>query len=180
LSRPAEISIDYGAAFGVPGAAASLVRPHTLSLWVLDEAHRLWVKIPATQNAMATHQLTTPITRFSVFALMGSPEGSARDTYVFPVPWRPHGPNAGNGPGQTGTLTDGLTFSNIPSECTIRIFTLSGEQVREIHHSDLGGLIAQEIWDAKTPHGDAVASGVYLWRVESSLDGKNGKLMIIR
>ena len=124
--------------------------------------------------------VSAPMTHFSVFALMGSPDGSASDSFAFPIPWRPHGQNAGSGPGQSGTEANGITFSNIPSECTIKIYALSGEQVRDIHHSDTGGLIAQEVWDAKTTHGDAVASGVYLWRVESSVDGKNGKLMIIR
>jgi hypothetical protein len=179
LSSPAQITINYGNS-NLASGNAGLIRPRTLALWVLDEPHRLWVKIPASQSAPGFQTVSAPVSHFSVFALMGSPDGSASDSFVFPVPWRPHGPNSGSGPGQSGTETGGITFSNIPSECTIKIYTLSGERVRDIHHSDTGGLIAQEVWDVKTTHGDAVASGVYLWRVESSVDGKNGKLMIIR
>jgi len=75
-----------------------------------------------------------------------------------------------------------LNFVGLPSECTIKIYTLAGDLVREIHHSDAGSPLSQgrEAWDAKTAHGDPAASGVYLWRVDSSVDGKNGKLMIIR
>jgi flagellar hook assembly protein FlgD len=73
-----------------------------------------------------------------------------------------------------------MTFTNLPSECTIKIYTLAGGLVRQLQHSDAAGLPHQEIWDGKTTHGDNAASGVYLWRVESSADGKNGKLMIIR
>ncbi len=175
LSTPARVTLDYGSA-NPPG----LIRPQTLALWVLDVEHRLWVKIPASQNTSGLNTVTAPVSHFSVFALMGSSDGSASDSFAFPVPWRPHGPNAGSAMGQTGTEADGITFSNIPSECTITIYTLSGERVREIRHSDTGGLIAQEKWDVKTTHGDSVASGVYLWRVESSVDGKNGKLMVIR
>jgi hypothetical protein len=122
------------------------------------------------------------VTQLTVFALMGSADGSASDTYVFPVPWRPHGPNAGTGPGQTGTEADGINFVGLPSECTLKIYTVAGDLVREIHHSDAARPLQQgrESWDAKTTHGEPVASGVYLWRVESSVDGKNGKLMIIR
>ena len=175
LSAPAQLAVDYD---GAP--SAGLVRPGTLAIWALDETHLLWVKIPASRNAPAVQSVSAPVTRFSVFALMGGPDGGASDSFVFPVPWRPHGPNAGTGPGQTGTEAGGITFSNIPSECKIQVYTIAGELVRQIHHSDTGGLIGQEIWDAKTVHGDPAASGVYLWRVESSVDGKNGKLMIIR
>jgi hypothetical protein len=173
LSTPAEISIHYDIT-----NSPNLIRPQTLALWVLDTTHQLWVKIPESQNT--SQMVVAPVTQFSVFALMGSPDGSASDSFAFPVPWRPHGPNAGSGSGQSGTEADGITFSNIPSECTIKIYTIAGDLVREIHHSDTGGLIAQEKWDVKTTHGDPAASGVYLWRVESSVDGKNGKLMVIR
>jgi len=180
LSKPAMITLDYGTSFNAPGATASLIRPQTLSLWVLDTEHSLWVKMPATQNAVGIHTVAASVAYFSVYALMGSPDGSASDSFAFPVPWRPHGPNAGTGAGQTGTEADGILFSNLPSECTLSIYTISGDRVRQIHHTDTAGLIGQERWDVKTTHGEPVASGVYLWRVESSVDGKNGKLMVIR
>jgi flagellar hook assembly protein FlgD len=84
------------------------------------------------------------------------------------------------GVGQTGTIEDGMTFTSLPSECTIKIYTVSGELVRTLQHSDVTGLPQQEKWDGKTSGGDPVASGVYLWRVESASDAKNGKLMVIR
>src|SRR5581483_4065775 len=108
---------------------------------------------------------------FSVYAVMGSPDDSATFTTVFPVPWRPHGPNAGTGSGQTGTEAAGMTFTGIPSECTIKIYTIAGDLVRQISHSDTHGSIGQEVWDGRTTGGEAAASGVYLWRVESSSDG---------
>jgi flagellar hook assembly protein FlgD len=111
---------------------------------------------------------------------MGQASGDAQSVYVYPTPWRPHGPNAGNGPGQTGTEQGGLTFANLPSQCTIRVYTISGNLVRELQHSDVSGPVAQEKWDGLTTHGEHAASGVYLWRVESSADSKTGKLMLIR
>ena len=107
-------------------------------------------------------------------------DGVTADIYAFPDPWRPHGPAAGLGYGQTGTDAGGITFTNLPSECSIKIYTLSGRLVRTLHHSDTGGAIGQETWDGHVDSGDSAASGVYLWRVQSSTDGKNGKLMIIR
>jgi len=104
----------------------------------------------------------------------------ATDIYVFPDPWRPHGPAAGSGSGQTGTDGGGMTFTNLPSECTLKIYTVSGRLVRTLNHSDTGGMIGQETWDGRTASGDIAANGVYLWRVQSSTGDKNGKLMIIR
>ncbi|MFA5975338.1 MAG: Ig-like domain-containing protein [Elusimicrobiota bacterium] len=175
LHKPVYFSINTN---NMDSTIPPLVRSRTLALWALDTEHQLWVKIPASQ-AEGTH-VTAPITRFSVFALMGSADGSAVDVYVFPTPWRPHGPNTGTGSGQTGTEAAGLTFANLPSECAIRIYTLSGELVRQIHHSDVTGSMGREKWDGNTTGGGHAASGVYLWRVESSTDGKTGKLMIIR
>jgi len=182
LSKPATLTIDYGGGLGAAAAGAGLVRPQTLSLYVLDQTHQLWVKIPASQNRSGFHIMSAPVTQLSVYALMGSADGSASDSYVFPNPWRPHGPKSGDFAGQTGTDGGGMTFTDLPSECTIKIYTLSGDLVRQIQHSDIGSPIGQgeEKWDGKTAHGDTAASGVYLWRVESSVDGKNGKLMIIR
>ncbi len=180
LSKPAQVTISYGGGLNAPSAAGRVVRSQTLSIWALDEKHKLWVKIPASQNALGFHTVTAPITSFTTFALMGSADGSASDSYAFPVPWRPHGPKAGSDSNQTGTEAGGITFNTLPSECTIKIYTLSGELARTLHHSDLGGTMQQEVWDVKTQTGDPVASGVYLWRVESSVDSKNGKLMVIR
>ena len=154
------------------------IRADTLSLWSLDSAHALWVKMP--DSGPNGTSVIGAVTQFSVYALMGSASGDASDVYAFPVPWRPHGRDAGTGAGQTGTDSGGITFSNLPSECDIKIYTLSGSLVREIHHSDLTGPIAQEKWDVNTTGGEHAASGVYLWRIESSVDGKNGKLMVIR
>jgi hypothetical protein len=178
LSQTAHVSISFDGSHGWVNNTAAPVRTSTLSLWTLDTEHRLWVKIPA--SSAAGSWLVAPVTRLSVFAVMGSPAGSASDVYVFPIPWRPFGPDAGTGAGQTGTESDGMTFSNLPSECTIKIYTLNGQLVRELHHSDTAGLIAQEKWDGHTAGGAPAASGVYLWRVASAQDGKNGKLMIIR
>jgi hypothetical protein len=182
LSKGATLSITYSGTSGLLSGTNVPIRADTLSLWALDSVHALWVKMP--DSRLSGSGVAGGMSQFSVYALMGSAATDTSDVFVFPNPWRPHGPNAGTGPGQTGSDSggpgSGITFSNIPSECTIKIYTLSGELVRQIHHSDLVGPPGQENWDGNTSGGTHAASGVYLWRVESSTDGKNGKLMIIR
>jgi len=178
LSKSISFSITSNGSQGLVGGTNVPIHVQTLSLWILDSAHALWVKMPDSRPDGAG--VAGSVTQFSVYALMGSAATDASNVYVFPLPWRPHGPDAGSGPGQTGTVSGGITFSNLPSECSIKIYTVSGGFVRELHHSDLAGPVGQEKWDGSTSSGDHAASGVYLWRVESSADSKNGKLMVIR
>lgn len=180
LAKPAQITIGTRDATSAALSVSAWIRPGSLSLWTLDETHGVWLKVPDSQILPDGSGVTAPITSFSVFAVMGDAVGDASSVYAFPVPWRPHGPNAGSGPGQTGTDNGGITFGDLPSECTISIFTVSGDLVRKLTHSDLAGDIARETWDGKTIHGETAASGVYFWHVESASDSKNGKLMIIR
>ena len=178
LSKSITFSVATTGSSNLVTSGGIPIRPDTLSLWSLDSSHALWVKMPDSRANGGS--VMGAVTQFSVYALMGSADPDASDVLVFPLPWRPHGPKAGTGPGQTGTEAGGITFSNRPSECDIKIYTVAGSLVRQIHHSDLTGPVAQEVWDGNTSGGEHAASGVYLWRVESSSDAKNGKLMVIR
>ncbi len=73
-----------------------------------------------------------------------------------------------------------IDFVNLPAECTISIFTVSGRPVREIYHSasaDKG----REIWDLRTRDGLEVASGYYFYYVDApGIGGKSGKFALIK
>jgi hypothetical protein len=80
-----------------------------------------------------------------------------------------------------------LKFINLPAECTIRVFNLNGELVRTIiHHAttedglvvnDAGG---DEWWNMLSNMGQLVASGVYVFHVQSDVGEQVGKFVIIR
>jgi hypothetical protein len=77
----------------------------------------------------------------------------------------------------TGTK---LGFFGLPkAKSTLRIFTLSGDLVRELEHdgSDGNGTIW---WNLVTRNGQDVVSGVYLYSVESDQGTYVGKFVIIR
>ena len=76
-----------------------------------------------------------------------------------------------------------IFFSGLPSKCTIRIFTLDGDLVRQIDHQDATSLEAPGInyWDLISRNTQAVVSGVYLYSIETENgDSKIGKLAIIK
>lgn len=59
-----------------------------------------------------------------------------------------------------------LHFVNLPSNAVIKIYTASGDLVREIEHADQVRDFAR--WDLKNQSGNDVSSGIYLFRIEST------------
>jgi hypothetical protein len=55
-----------------------------------------------------------------------------------------------------------IEFTNLPPECTIRIYTISGNLVRVIEHTNGSGT---EVWDLRTRFNLKAASGTYYWHV---------------
>ncbi|MBI5265608.1 MAG: hypothetical protein HY851_00085 [candidate division Zixibacteria bacterium] len=73
-------------------------------------------------------------------------------------------------------------FANLPPQCTIRIFTLDGDLVREIRH-DLpvsDPMSNNASWDLITRNTQMAVSGLYYWTIEKP-DGsvQIGKLVLI-
>jgi len=72
-----------------------------------------------------------------------------------------------------------LLFTNLPSECLIKIYTLTGEFVNSVEHDN--PYDDSESWDLTTINRQEVAPGLYVFSVELP-DGKKhvGKFAIIR
>jgi len=77
--------------------------------------------------------------------------------------------------------TRSIHFINLPHKCTIRIFTLDGDLVREIDHNVPEGSpqSSHERWDLITRNTQAIVSGIYYYSVESEFGNQIGKLVII-
>ena len=74
-----------------------------------------------------------------------------------------------------------IIFTNIPAQCNIKIFTVSGVLVDEIkvNNSPENGLIH---WDMLTRESLEIAAGMYIYHVEASETGdtKIGKFAVIK
>ena len=77
-----------------------------------------------------------------------------------------------------------IWFINLPSEATIRIYTLDGDLVRVIEHHQDGAFTtdysSRAYWDLVTRNTQAVVSGVYFYRVDSKLGSQVGKIVIVK
>ncbi|HEV8538363.1 MAG TPA: hypothetical protein VGR15_05495, partial [Bacteroidota bacterium] len=76
-------------------------------------------------------------------------------------------------------------FIHLPSRATVRIFSLSGDIVATINHDDArrdGKNLpeGQEEWHLLSDSRRAIASGVYIFSVESELGTQIGKFVVIR
>ena len=84
---------------------------------------------------------------------------------VYPSPFKP------------GAGHSYITFEALTQEVTIRIFSLSGELVRE---EQVSGQYRWD-WDVKNTEGKEVARGTYLWVVTNPEgDKKTGKIAVIK
>ena len=70
-----------------------------------------------------------------------------------------------------------ITGVEVPQEFKIQILTITGKIVKEITRQELGALrigtnVTDYKWDGTDTYGQKLANGVYIYRVISSLDGK--------
>jgi hypothetical protein len=72
-----------------------------------------------------------------------------------------------------------LAFTHLPDKCTIRIYTLSGDHLRTLEH-DSPELDGNENWDLLTKNNQKIASGVYIYHVNSPYGEKIGKFAVVR
>jgi acid phosphatase len=89
---------------------------------------------------------------------------SARDAFAFPNPFRP-----ARGPAF-------LTFAKTPAGATVRIYTMTGDLVRELT-ADRGG---RATWDGANGSGRPAASGIYFAVVRGGGDQKTVRFAIER
>ena len=77
-------------------------------------------------------------------------------------------------------------FQGLPENCTIRIFNTAGLLVKTIEHDGEGlyGSAGSEQWFLDTEEGMDCTSGLYIWQVETEVEGKRktkvGKFAIVR
>tara|TARA_R110002050_G_scaffold69269_1_gene149867 strand:+ start:3299 stop:6580 length:3282 start_codon:yes stop_codon:yes gene_type:complete len=73
-----------------------------------------------------------------------------------------------------------IYFMNLPAECTIKIYTITGQLVNTIYHNSTIE-DGQEAWNLVTKDGMNLAYGVYLYHVEAKGIGeRTGRFAVIK
>jgi hypothetical protein len=73
-----------------------------------------------------------------------------------------------------------VRFLGLPDKFTMRIFNLAGDMVRMLDENDKISGQSWMPWNLMTDEGLPVASGVYVWYLESEFGTKYGKMAIIQ
>jgi len=80
----------------------------------------------------------------------------------------------------TGRGERRLLFIHLPAECTIRIYSMSGDHIKTIEHTS-HLLDGAESWDLTTRDGLDIAPGIYIYHLDApGIGEKIGKFAIIK
>ncbi len=167
FNSPATLTLGYTdvGGDGVVDGTDPPIRATALRVCRLDETNSLWVVYPDSTVDTSAKTVSIPVSSLSVYGLMARAAESVVDAYAYPNPFKPSD-------GHTN-----ITFTNLASVCTIKIFTTSGSLVRTIRETDGD---SQSVWDVTNDAGERLLSGLYIYIIRSSDDSKTGKLVIIR
>jgi hypothetical protein len=110
-----------------------------------DDARAVWVPLVSSVNSF-DRKVLSATRHFSIFQLMASvPQGNVNSVRAIPNPFVPR-------KGHTA-----MGFFNLPSSTRVRIYTYSGELIKDLT-ANAAGLA---IWDGTNTYGAKVGSGVY-------------------
>lgn len=154
----------------------------------------VYVSVTAFDYGSRTHKLSVLESSLLINATLAYPLASTEEVEerglgvtVYPNPYRIDGGYARAGyenrdRTKSAERARTVNFANLPSICTIRIYTLSGDLVKEINHDrpDDGPDAQHESWNMLSRNTQAIMTGVYLWSVTSEMGEQIGKLVIIK
>jgi hypothetical protein len=167
----------------------------------------IYISVTAYDYGQPTRDLesleSSKTTNYKWVVPVGSGETS-KEVYVIPNPYRVDNNYAGaegldweTPVGQVWTeYSRKIRFANLPPRCIIRIYTVDGDLVDEMTHSDDGfwqggkdnkdsdrkDMVGAEDWDLINKNDQAIASGIYMFSVENAETGEYqlGKFVIIK
>lgn len=70
-----------------------------------------------------------------------------------------------------------LEFRNLPAQCTIDIYSLAGDHIKTIQHTNGN---SYETWDLQSRTNQEIAPGVYFYRVEADGEVKIDKFVVVK
>ncbi|RMH55043.1 MAG: hypothetical protein D6685_14295 [Bacteroidetes bacterium] len=108
------------------------------------------------------------------------PESALDAIYVVPDPYVAVNPLEARNVQLSGRGERRIDFRNLPPQCTIRIYTMSGRQVKRIDHQATSDR-SIATWNLQSDDGLDVSFGVYIYHVEAPGIGERvGRFAIIK
>jgi len=120
----------------------------------------------ASENTVEARVVNAPKTSLNNIRVVPNP-------YVISATWE----RKRLGDPKLGEPIRDIAFTNLPDKCTIRIYTLDGNLVKTIEHTNGQGT---EFWDLRTFSNQLIATGVYIYHVTSDAGERVSKFAVVR
>jgi hypothetical protein len=170
LPGGAVLTFNYPDADGdgvVDGTSGAPLFVKDLTVSWLDPVTGVWVKVPGSEVDLAARTVSAAVSHFSVYAVIGTPSTDLSTARAYPVPYR------------ASLNPNGITFTDLSSQATVKIYTLDGRLVKTL--TGPSGVPFTLRWNpVANDRGEPAASDVYIYVIENSEQKKIGKLMVIR
>jgi len=198
LIREFDIDDDLGPGGGIDTAVVDtnlrVGRRYWYSVTSLSIPDMNVIARPTPTGGTLHDTLFTPGLESSVFDNMVRVEPSFRASETFgevrvvPNPYRVDHDYTSEGGGWEGGAYDWTDFNrkvrfiHLPKKCTIRIFTVAGDVITTLHYESPPGdpEEGQLDWRLVTGSKRPLASGMYVFTVESEFGTQYGKFVVIR
>ncbi|MGH1365557.1 MAG: hypothetical protein ACRBF0_18490 [Calditrichia bacterium] len=151
--------------------------PCLYAIWPASRGSRPYLHESFDLQVIASNVNTdADVFRFTTSAITFSEETARRDldlVNVFPNPYYAYNPE------ETSRFNRFVTFTHLPQEAVVRIFSIAGTQVRKLDKNDDSQFLQ---WDLRNQANLPVASGFYVAHIElPSLNAeKTVKLFIVQ
>ena len=138
------------------------------------------IDFPSQESSKSTNSSnivpgTAPPNTVGLVAVVPNPYRGNIDYNAYDPRWET------NPPGRNWMEQDRrIQFINVPTQCEIKVYSLSGDLVKSLRHDDQNR--GYEDWNLTSSVGQAVSSGIYLFTVEDTNTGnvQIGKFVIIK
>ncbi|MDD5688549.1 MAG: fibronectin type III domain-containing protein [Elusimicrobia bacterium] len=130
-----------------------------------------WELVPGVQAIDKTNKtITATVKHFSTYRILGSYlSADFSNLKVYPNPYNPATAIGGK-----------LKIINLPVSSVVKLYSVTGELVRELKEIDFGNLGWLE-WDGKNDDGDKVGKAVYIYQIEDAAGKKKtGKIGLVK
>ncbi|MFH1282651.1 MAG: T9SS type A sorting domain-containing protein [bacterium] len=137
------------------------------SVKVISETE-LIVNITVAIDAPAGPRSITLINEYNIetnvanVLIVKSAYRGVNQTRAYPVPFNP-------------VKNAGITFDKLPNQATIKIYTITGNLVKEINKNDAS---EKFVWNGKNSAGGTIASGIYIVYIDSPEGSKSIKIAV--
>jgi concanavalin A-like lectin/glucanase superfamily protein/type IX secretion system substrate protein len=143
--------------------------PTITPTWTISFTSTISATITPTFTPSPTNTVSPTKTSTITLTQTGTPNIAAKDlsrVIVYPNPFR-----------ADVNSRNTVTFFNLPVRADIRIYSLDGRLVKTLQKNSSGNRIS---WDLNNERKGPAASGVYIFIIQSNIETRKGKIVLMR